>query len=225
VAAIGSAIMQETSSLGGFVEALGSDAPTPGGGAAAALAGALAAALAEMVARLTAGKPRFQDVDAAMRVAIEQASVARGDLFALIELDERAYAAVSAAYKLPKATPEEKAARDVAIQHALRHAMQPPLGVMRRACDVLTLAGELAASGNPSVVSDAGCAALLGEAAVRAAALNVLANVFLLRDAAEADAAKQEVTRLEEQAEALREHAMASVHARMRPQGSQSTGS
>jgi formiminotetrahydrofolate cyclodeaminase len=211
--------MQETSSLGGFVEALGSDAPTPGGGAAAALAGALAAALAEMVARLTAGKPRFQEVDAAMRAAVEQASAARRDLFALIELDERAYTAVNAAYKLPKATPEEKAARDAAIQHALRHAMQPPLGVMRRACDVLTLAGELAASGNPSVVSDAGCAALVGEAAVRAAALNVLANAFILRDAAEADAAKQEVTRLEEQAQALREHAMASVHARMRPQG------
>src|SRR5690242_1491793 len=132
--------MQETSSLVGFVEALGSDAPTPGGGAGAALAGALAAALAEMVARLTTGRPRFHEVDAAMRSAVEQASAARRDLIALIAADERAYEAVNAAYKLPKATAEEKSARDAAIQPALRDAMQPPLAVMRRACDVLTLA-------------------------------------------------------------------------------------
>jgi formiminotetrahydrofolate cyclodeaminase len=223
--ASGSRSMPDAYSLDGFIEALGSDAPTPGGGAAAALAGALAAALAEMVARLTTGRPRFQEVETAMRTAVEQASAARRDLFALIDADERAYADVNAAYKLPKATPEEKLARDAVIQQALRDAMQPPLGVMRRACDVLTLAGELAASGNPAVVSDAGCAALLGEAAVRAAALNVLANAFLLRTAAEADAAQQEVARLEEQARALREHVMGAVHTRMRPRGPRGTDS
>jgi formiminotetrahydrofolate cyclodeaminase len=65
------------------------------------------------------------------------------------------------------------------------------------------------------VVSDAGCAALFGEAAVRAAALNVLANVVLLRDDAAAIEARATVTRLEEQAQALRERTMAAVHARM----------
>ncbi len=207
--------MAEQRTLPQFLEALGSSAPTPGGGAASALAAALAAALAEMVARLTAGRARYQEVDAAMRAVIEKATGLRELLLALIEEDERAYAGVSAAFRLPKTTDDERALRDAAVQVALVAAMQPPLQVMQRACDVLDLAVEVAASGNVSVVSDAGCAALIGEAAARAAGLNVLANVVLLRDEATAALAREAMVTLEERATALREHAMASVHARM----------
>jgi len=207
--------MSEQRTLPEFLEALGSSAPTPGGGAASALAAALAAALAEMVARLTAGRARYQEVDAAMRAVIEKAAALRAQLLVLIEEDEQAYAGVSAAFRLPKTTDDESVQRDAAVQVALVAAMQPPLRVMQRACDVLDLAVEVAASGNVSVVSDAGCAALLGEAAVRAAGLNVLANVVLLRDEAVAAQARESMVKLEERATALREHAMASVHARM----------
>ena len=198
-----------------FLEALGSSAPAPGGGAASALAGALAAALAEMVAQLTVGRPKYQSVDASMRALIARARAARADLLAAMDDDERAYGAVAAAYKLPKGGDEERAARDAAIQDALYGAMRPPLRVMERACAVLELAEEAASAGNPSVASDAGCAALIGEAAVRAAALNVLANVALLRDEDEAERARLEVARLEERAAALREHTMAAVHTRL----------
>ncbi len=207
--------MTEPRTLADFLEALGSSAPTPGGGAATSLVGALAAALAEMVANLTVGKPRYASVEASMRSIIAQARAAREDLLALVAQDEAAYAGVAAAYRQPKATNEEKARREEAIQTALLMAMRPPLRMMERVCDVLTLASEVAASGNPTVVSDAGCAALFGEAAVRAAALNVLANVVLLRDDAAANEARATVTRLEEQAQALRERTMAAVHARM----------
>jgi formiminotetrahydrofolate cyclodeaminase len=207
--------MTEPRTLADFLEALGSSAPTPGGGAATALVGALAAALAEMVANLTVGKPRHTSVEASMRSIIMQTQAAREDLLALVAQDEAAYAGVAAAYRQPKATNEEKARREEAIQTALLMAMRPPLRMMERVCDVLTLASEVAASGNPTVVSDAGCAALFGEAAVRAAALNVLANVVLLRDDAAANEARATVTRLEEQAQALRERTMAAVHARM----------
>ncbi|HLJ82378.1 MAG TPA: cyclodeaminase/cyclohydrolase family protein [Ktedonobacterales bacterium] len=201
--------------IGDFLEALGSSAPAPGGGAASALAGALAAALAEMVAQLTVGRPRFAAVEEPMRTLIAEARAARADLLVLADDDARAYAAVSAAYKLPKATDEEKGRRDDAIQTALRDAMQPPLRMMAIDCRVLALAEEAAASGNPTVASDAGCAALLGEAAVRAAGLNVLANVVLLHDEAAATEARAAKERHEEQAAALRERTMAAVHARM----------
>lgn len=207
--------MAEERTLPAFLEALGSSAPAPGGGAASAVAGALAAALAEMVAQLTAGRPRFQEVDEAMREIIEKARSARADMLDLIEVDERAYLDVANAYRLPRTTDDERAARDVAVQAALAEAMRPPLRMMERGCDVLELAVEVAASGNPTVASDAGCAALLGEAAVRTAALNVLANVVLLRDEAAGAEARATVNALQERAEALREHAMASVRARM----------
>lgn len=208
--------MNERRALTDFLESLGSSAPAPGGGAASALTGALAAALAEMVAQLTVGKPRYATVDAQMRAAIEQLRQAREDLVALMGDDEAAFAAVSSAYRQPKSTPDQEATRDAAIQSALRQAMQPPLQMMRRACDVLELASEMASSGNGTVVSDAGCSAVLGEAAVRAAGLNVLANVVLLRDQAVADEARAAVEQLEERAQALRERTMAAVHARMR---------
>lgn len=207
--------MPDERTLEGFLEALGSSAPTPGGGAASAVAGALAAALAEMVGQLTAGRAKFAAVEEPMRRLIEQARQARSDLLALVVADERAYAAVAAAYRMPRGTDDERAARDAAVQAALLGAMRPPLDIMRRACEVLALAEEAAASGNPAVASDAGCAALLGEATVRAATLNVLANVVLLRDETMAAEARAEVVQFEERAEALRERTLAAVHARL----------
>lgn len=207
--------MPEQRPLPDFLEALGSNAPAPGGGAASALVGALAAALAEMVANFTVGRPRFQSVEQTMRAAVEQTRQLRTDLIDLIDADERAYQAVSTAYRLPKTTDEERASRDAAIQLALHGAMQPPLRVMELSCTAIDLAAEMAAAGNPTVASDAGCAALLGEAAVRAAALNVLANVVLLQDQEAASQARMTVAQLEERAAATREHTMAAVHARM----------
>ncbi|MBF6591922.1 MAG: cyclodeaminase/cyclohydrolase family protein, partial [Ktedonobacterales bacterium] len=196
-------------------EALGSSAPTPGGGAAGALVGALGAALAEMVAQLTLGRPKFADVEVRVRDVVERARAARARLLALMDDDARAYEAVSAAYRLPKGIEAERAWRDAAIQGALAAATQPPLRVMEEACDTITLAGEIVAIGNPTVASDAGCAALLGEAAVRVGALNVLANVVLLKDQAAGIAARERIGTLETRAAERRQEVMVAVYARM----------
>lgn len=205
----------DTATLTGFLESLGSSAPTPGGGAASALVGALAAALAEMVAQLTAGRPKYAAVEARVREAIEQLRAARSRLLQLMADDEHAFQGVSAAYKLPKHDDNERAQRDEAIQNALQAAMQPPLAIMAVSCDGLAVAEEIARIGNGTVVSDAGCAALLGEAAVRSAALNVLANVVLLHDASIADDARQRVAEGEARAADLCQRTMMTVRQRM----------
>ena len=208
--------MSETRSLDQFLKALGSSAPTPGGGAASALVGALAAALAEMVARLTVGRPKYAAVDERAQAVLRETQRLRGELLALVDDDARAYGGVAAAYALPKGTDDERRVRDEAIQSALVAAMPPPLQIMERGGDVLRLADEIAEIGNPSVASDAGCAALLGEAAVRAAGLNVMANVVLLRDELIAGDARKRVAALEAQAAELREQALATVRATMK---------
>jgi len=207
--------MADDTTLSAFLESLGSSAPAPGGGAASALAGALSAALAEMVAQLTAGRLKYAAVDERVRVIIADLQATRARLVQLIEDDERAFQAVSAAYKLPKADEEERASRDVAIQRALDAAMWPPLAVMSTVCDVLALAEEIARIGNGMVVSDAGCAAIIGEAAVRSAALNVLANVVLLHDKAAAADGRQHVADLEARALGLCQQTMETVRQRM----------
>jgi formiminotetrahydrofolate cyclodeaminase len=206
--------MADERSITSFLDALASDAPAPGGGAAAALAGALAAACAEMVGRFTVGRPRFASVEERARAATERLTAARAQLLAQMTADERAFAAVSAAYKLPKATDEERSARTAATHAALLGALQPPLAVMRHGCDVLEFAAELAASGNPSVVSDAACAAILGEAAVRAAALNVRANTTLLGEVEQALDAEREMAALQARAVESRDRALAAASAR-----------
>lgn len=207
--------MVQESTLRAFTEALGSASPTPGGGAAAALTGALAAALAEMVAQLTTGRPKFAGVEAQVQSILQRAQQARARLLALIDEDAQAYAAVAQAYRLPKGDDAEQTWRDLAIQAALLEAMQPPWATMEAACDTIALADEIAAIGNPTVASDAGCAALLGEAAVRVGALNVLANAVLLKDAAAASAARDRIGRLEARAADLRQRAMATVYQRL----------
>src|SRR5690242_20893879 len=207
--------MADDTTLSAFLESLGSSAPAPGGGAASALAGALAAALAEMVTKLTAGRPKYVAVDERVREVITQLHMARTRLVQLMEDDERAFQTVSAAYKLPKTSDEERSSREEAVQRALGAAMQPPLAVMSTSCDVLALTEEIARIGNGTVVSDAGCAAILGEAAVRSAALNVLANVVLLRDQASAERGRQQVRDHEARALDLCQRAMGTVRQRM----------
>jgi formiminotetrahydrofolate cyclodeaminase len=208
--------LSETRSLDQFLDALGSSAPTPGGGAASALVGALAAALAEMVAQLTVGRPKYAAVEKRAQEVLQETQHLRSQLLALVDKDAQAYGGVAAAYALPRGTDDERRMRDEVIQAALVAAMQPPLQIMECGSDVVRLAGEIAEIGNPTVASDAGCAALLGEAATRAAGLNVMANIVLLRDELIAGEARKRVAALEAQAAELGERALATVRAKMK---------
>ena len=167
-----------------IVDAVAAPTPTPGGGSAAAHAGALGAALVQMVAGLTVGRKKFAPVEDAMRDAATRAAALVQRLQQLVELDAQSYAAVSAAYKLPKDTDGDRAQRDAAITAALVGASEVPLETARACAAVAALAVVVAEQGNPSAVSDAGVAALLADAACRGAAYNVRINVAALSDPA-----------------------------------------
>jgi formiminotetrahydrofolate cyclodeaminase len=99
-----------------FLETLASSSPTPGGGAVAALSAANGAAMIAMVGRLTVGKPGFEDVEDRMNGLILAADAARAEFLELADTDAHAFDGVMAAFKMPKETDEEKAARSAAIQ-------------------------------------------------------------------------------------------------------------
>lgn len=167
-----------------FLDALASKDPTPGGGGGAALAGATGAALASMVCNLTVGKEKYAAVQADIQGLLAQTEALRGKLTDLVEADEAAYGVLSAAYKLPKGTDDQKKARTAAIQKALINATTPPMEIAQACVGVLELCGPVAAKGNVAAVSDAGVAALMAEAGLRSAALNVLINLGAIKDAA-----------------------------------------
>jgi glutamate formiminotransferase/formiminotetrahydrofolate cyclodeaminase len=171
-------------SLPGFVASVASSAPVPGGGSVAAHAGALGGALAAMVAGLTIGKKKYVAVEEEMKAIAPKASALSAQLAALVAADADAYTLVSNAYKLPKNTPEEIAARDKAIQAALMKAAEIPLETARACASVAALAATCAEKGNTNAASDAGVAALMAEAACKGAAYNVRINVSSMSDKA-----------------------------------------
>jgi glutamate formiminotransferase/formiminotetrahydrofolate cyclodeaminase len=176
------AAAQPDQGLEQFVASVASAAPTPGGGSVAAHAGSLAAALVQMVAGLTIGRKKYAEVDAEFREISDRAATLRQRLNALVELDAQSYAAVSAAYKLPKDTPDAAAQREAAITAALIGASEVPLETARACAEVAELAELAATRGNVNAVSDAGVAGLMAQAACRGAAYNVKINVAALPD-------------------------------------------
>ena len=87
-----------------------------------------------------------------------------------------------AAYRRPKVTDEEKAARTSAIQAALRQATVVPLETLRACAAAMPLAAQVAEAGNRSAASDAGVAVGLLEAAAAGAEANVRINLEGLKD-------------------------------------------
>src|SRR6185312_13245557 len=176
------AALPREQTVAAFVASLASSSPTPGGGSAAAQAGTLAAALAQMVAGLTIGKKQYAGVRDEMDTVAQRAAQLVQRLSQLVELDAESYAAVSAAYKLPKGTPEQITQRDAAITAALIGASEVPLETARACAEVAALSEVVATKGNRNAVYDAGVSALLAEAACRGAVYNVRINVASLDD-------------------------------------------
>ncbi|MGI6129582.1 MAG: cyclodeaminase/cyclohydrolase family protein [bacterium] len=168
--------------MSSFLEQLASDAPAPGGGSASALAGALAAALVNMVANLTQGKEKFVAVEAEMVKLSQDATALRQQLATLIEEDVLAFQQVMAAFKLPKETTADKEHRRARIQESMIYAAKVPLKTAETALKVLEIVHLAAEKGNPAAASDAGVAALLAQAAVEGAAMNVRINLESIKD-------------------------------------------
>jgi formiminotetrahydrofolate cyclodeaminase len=165
-----------------FVHQLAAEQPTPGGGSAASLVGALGASLVSMVCRYTAGREKYRDSEERATALLARAEELRAALTDATEADVAAFGAYSEAQKMPRDTDEQKAARAAKQQEALRASTQVPLGVAEQSAEVVSLAREAAAIGNPFLISDAGVAASLGLAAFESAVLNVELNAGGLDD-------------------------------------------
>ena len=180
----------------GFLDELASSAPAPGGGSAGAFVGAVGAALLAMVGNLTAGKKGYEAVERSMRDLVVESDRLRGELTRLADEDVRVFAAVMAAYRMPRGGEGERAARRAAIQAALLDATEAPLELARVCSEVIDLAAVAAEEGNANVVSDAGVGVVAAHAALRAAALNVYINAGSIENREFAERAVAELERL-----------------------------
>ena len=180
-----------------LLDAFRSNEPTPGGGSASALAGAVGASLLAMVAGLA--RPHAateEDVERLAAAGARCTALARL-LEELIERDSAAYDLVVGAFRLPRGTDAEKAARTTGIQRAMEAATEAPLEVMRACSDAIEQAAVVAAFGNRHASSDVQVGLELLGAGLRGARLNVEINLGSLKDAAFVARAKAEADRLD----------------------------
>ena len=165
-----------------FIDALASSAPTPGGGGASAYVGALASACASMVGELTLGKKRYADVEPEVKESLVRLKELRERLLELVDADAEAFEPLSAAYRMPKDTPEQKAAKHEAEQAALVPAIEVPIEIMQNVSEVVGIIEFMSENGSRMALSDAGVAAAFARAASDGASLNIYINAKSMDD-------------------------------------------
>ena len=158
-----------------FAARLASSEPVPGGGSASAVAAALGAEPRDdgRVADHRPSQVRRPRADARLGTR-DRPPRCRIASSTLADDDAEAYAGFAAALKLPRDTDAEIAARPTAMRAAARRASEVPLACVEACLELVGAAEALAGRSNPNAASDVDVAALLGEAAARGAAANVL---------------------------------------------------
>lgn len=168
--------------IGGFLSELASNSPTPGGGSVAALAGSLGAALSSMVCNLTIGKEKYADVHLEIKDTLKKSEQLRKELIKLIDEDTEAFNDVMKAFKMPKETEEQKETRKQAIQKGYKTAAKVPLETAKACEKILDIAMVVAEKGNKNSITDAAVSALMTQAGVKSAILNIKINLGSIKD-------------------------------------------
>lgn len=173
--------------IGQFMETLGSKSPVPGGGGAAALAGALGASLSAMVCGLTVGKKKYEAHEAELKDLLNLCTRAAERFISLSDADEAAFLPLSAVYGMPRETEEELKKRGEAMEKALKNAAEIPMEVLELCAETIAEMHCLTEIGSRLAVSDVGAAASMLSAGLDSAYLNVMINVGMMQERAEAE--------------------------------------
>jgi formiminotetrahydrofolate cyclodeaminase len=171
----------QNSTIKQFLDAAAAKLPTPGGGSVTALAGALAATMGEMTINYSIGKKGLEPFEGELKPALAEYHRAREVLVQLMAEDQQAYAALTAARKLPEGSPE----RASQLPAALTACIRGPQAIAATAVAVLELCDRVVNFVNPWLLSDLAVCADLSMATVRCAVYNVRVNLPDIADPAE----------------------------------------
>jgi formiminotetrahydrofolate cyclodeaminase len=160
----------------------------------------MGASLVCMVCNLTMGNPKYAAYHDVMSNALGRAERLRAAALDLADEDARAFDAVMAAYRLPRATAAQQAARVEAVQQATVAAADVSLRTAEVAVEIIRLAEEIVVGANQNVVSDVAVAALSACTALQGSAINVEVN---LKSVADSGRRRALAEKLEEQRAAV----------------------
>ncbi len=181
-------------SVRNFIQEVASRSSAPGGGSVSAAIAAMGAGLGSMVAKLTLGVRKFEQVDAKMRELIPPLHQAAHALIPMIDADTNAFNDYITALGLPKDTEADRAYRADQLQLGLKKAIDTPLSVMKAADGAWDALTQVAKYGNIASKSDVEVGARALEMGIWGAYKNVRINMTDITD----DAYKKETLALAE---------------------------
>jgi formiminotetrahydrofolate cyclodeaminase len=202
-----------------FINELGSNSPAPGGGSVAALGASLSSALGAMVFNLTVGKKAYNEYSDEDKIlvdkSLEQCLLLENKFLDLMNKDTEVFLILMAAFKLPKETDEEKKVRSLKIKEANIAALEIPLTVAEESFKVYEFVKIAATLGNKNAISDAGVSALMIQASLESAILNVKINLSSVKDEAYKEEIKARCEALVNQGRLKRDEILAVVNESM----------
>ena len=202
-------------SIKDFMDELASSSPAPGGGSVAAIEAGYGASLLAMVCNLTLGRKKYADSQELAEETEKKAQELKEALLVLVDEDTEAYNLVSAAYKLPKETEEEKAYRKNRIQLGLVESCQPPLKVIRLAAQCLDLLDSVWSKLNQSCMSDLYVGASSLKSGLNGAYANVLINLSGIEDEEYVTETKSSLKKIVDDNNALADRLIEELFARL----------
>lgn len=176
-----------------FAAKLSSKSPAPGGGSAAALSGLLGVSALEMAICLSidqADLSMHRELLSQVQIELKQL---HGEVESLINQDAQAFAAVIAAFALPKNTQQEKAVRTQAVQAALQQAAQVPLKTAGFCLLAMKLAKKLVGRINAHVISDLSVGVQALHTGIIGSLLNTAINIAAITDITATDLLKEQL--------------------------------
>lgn len=164
-----------------FVNEVDSDSPAPGGGSVSSLVSTIGCALARMVGHLSFGKKKFESYTDSEKLAFKEAfdklAMLESRLNQLVDEDTKSFGIFMDALKLPKETEEEKKYRLEQMEEATKVIIKVPFEIATVSLDALSNLDTIIQYGNKNAITDVGVAALLLNAGIEGAILNVKINL------------------------------------------------
>ena len=169
-------------SVRNFIGSVAARTSAPGGGSVSAAIASLGAGLGAMVAWLTFGYKKYEELDGQLRKIIPNLVQTTEDLIPLIDADTNAFSDYMDAMRLPQSTEEAKKTRNNAMESGMKVAIEIPLKIIRTADRIWDDLIEVAKIGNFSSRSDLEVGSRALEVGIWGAYRNVIINLAGIND-------------------------------------------
>jgi formiminotetrahydrofolate cyclodeaminase len=165
-----------------------------------------------MMGALAVNKKKYNELDDIIKQEFKEKSdklfIIREKLSRLIDEDTASFNELMKSFKLPKETEEEKRFRSEEIQRTTLYATEIPFEVAKTSLEAMEQFPFFSKYGNQNAITDLGVGAMLLEAGIRGAILNVKVNLGGLKDESKVERFREGYEKMEEEAITLKEAIM-----------------